>query len=376
MENEFLFRDSPPYPIEVKSSKGNYLISKDGRKYLDFMAGWCVGNAGWQRKEIVNTIKKFSGPTYVQPDFIYARWEELAKKLVSLMPASNYTCFKATGGTEAVEIALKTAKAHNKREKFIAFKDAYHGQSLTCLALVGIEDHEKNFGPFSKNFLRINTENWEETTNQAVGLIEKGDVCAFISEPIICNLGVIEPPKSFFQKVADACKKTSTVLISDEIATGFGRTGKMFGFEHYGIEPDIITCAKGLSSGYAPIGAVIAKKDVAEEMHFPFSNYSTFGWHPLAVEAALKNIEVIEKEKLVENSEKIGEYLKEKISGFSNVQGRGLCVGFEAQNSFRDDCQKDCLIIVSLCNRAMLFPSLNVTKKEVDNAVKIMQKHI
>jgi len=376
MEEKFLFREVPPLQVDVVSSKGSYLIDKNGKKYLDFITGWGVGNAGWSKKEIRAAVRKFKGPDYVLPTYIYQRWEVLAEKLVSLLEKKDYTCFRATGGTEAVEIALKTAKAYNKREKFIAFKEAYHGQSFACMSLVRLPDHEKNFGPFSSNFIQIPAGDWEETTKQTVELIEKKDICAFIFEPIICNLGVVIPPQSFFDKVCKACKENDTIIICDEVATGFGRTGKWFGFEHHNLDPDIITIAKGFSSGYGAIGATIVKRKVAEAMRFDFSNYSTYGWHPLATESAIANIEYLKKNKLIEKSEKSGKYLMKQLSKFCEPQGKGLCIGFTRRNSdLTKKCQEDGLLISALGDRELLFPPLSVTKEEIDKAIKIIQKN-
>jgi acetylornithine/succinyldiaminopimelate/putrescine aminotransferase len=374
-QKEFLFRDSQPYPLEIIDSQGSYLIGKDGKRYLDFMAGWCVGNAGWKKKEILDAISKFKGPEYVPPTYIYNRWEVLAEKLVNLLSKKEGTCFRATGGTEAVEIALKISRAHNKRKKFLAFKGAYHGQSLACLSLVRMPHHEEHFGKFSEDYIQIQAGDWEKTTREAVKIIEGGEISAFVSEPIICNLGVIVPPKNFFNAVTKACKKTNTLFICDEVATGFGRTGKFFGLEHYNLDPDIITIAKGFSSGYAAIGATIAKPSVAESMRFEFSNYSTFGWHPLSVEAAISNMDYILKENLVENATQNGEYLMKKLSAFCNPEGKGLCIGFAEKRSGTDlRCLKNGLILTALEGRVVLFPPLDISKKEIDTAVKIISE--
>ncbi|MCK5474817.1 MAG: aminotransferase class III-fold pyridoxal phosphate-dependent enzyme, partial [Candidatus Aenigmarchaeota archaeon] len=202
------------------------------------------------------------------------------------------------------------------------------------------------------------------------------DICAFIAEPIICNLGVIVPPKSFFEQVCNACKETDTLFIADEVATGFGRTGKMFAFEHFGIEPDIITIAKGFSSGYTPIAATIAKKNISESMRFDFSNYSTYGWHPLSVECAISNIEYLKKNNLVEKSKKSGNYLMQRLSEFCEPEGKGLCVGFDIKNqNIEQDCLNDGLIITTLYDRASLFPSLDIGEKEIDKAVDIIRNN-
>ncbi len=120
---EFLFRDTPSYPLEIVNSKGSNLIDKNGKNYLDFTAGWCVGNAGWKKKEILDAITKFKGPEYVPPNYIYRRWESLAEKIISLLPKKEGTCFRATGGTESVEIALKISRAYNKRRKFLHLRE-------------------------------------------------------------------------------------------------------------------------------------------------------------------------------------------------------------------------------------------------------------
>jgi acetylornithine/succinyldiaminopimelate/putrescine aminotransferase len=373
---EYLFRDVKPYALEVVDSNGSYLINKSGDKYLDLLAGWCVGNSGWKNAKILNHIKKFNGPTYVMMDFQYARWEVLAKKFVNLMPTDNYVCFKATGGTEAVEIAMKIARAHTKRKKFIAFKEAYHGQSLAALSLVKISEHEKHFGKLFEDFLQVTTTDWDKTTKEVVELISKGDIAAFISEPIILNLGVVIPPKSFFDEISKACKKNRTLLIMDEVASGFGRTGKMFGFEHFDIIPDIVTIAKGTSGGYGGIGATIAKDEIAKSMHFEFSNYSTYGWHPLSVEAAIANIDYIQQNNLIEKSKKSGKYLMDKLSSFSSPEGKGLCIGVPCKNkNIVMDCFSDKLIVGYYFDRILICPSLEISENEIDGAISIIKRH-
>jgi 4-aminobutyrate aminotransferase-like enzyme len=369
---EFLFRDRR-WPLDVAATKGSYVISKGGKKYLDFKTGWGVGAFGWNNASLNAAIRRFRGPTYVMPTYYYEQWETLAKKLVSLMPTRDYACFRATGGTEAVEVALKISKAYNKREKFIAFDNAYHGQSLACMALVGL--HEKKFGPYPANYLRLKAADWEKTTLQAVEAINSKKFCAFISEPLITNLGIIVPPVSFFRAVKSACEETGTVFIMDEVVTGFGRTGKWFGFEHFGIKPDIIALAKGFSAGYSAIGATIAGKKIAESMRFDFSNYSSFGWHPLGTEAALATINYIEKKSLVKKSEIMGNYLAKELARFCRPEGKGLCIGFEAKKGFKNACLRDGLIIGNVESRAVLFPPLDAKKEELAMAAEIIRKN-
>lgn len=369
---ETLFRDNPGYPIWVTNQNGSTTTDKRGRKYLDMMTGYSLGNAGWNNPVIRKAIQNLKGPTYVAPDFYYQRWQDLSEKLVGLMPNPQYTCFRTTGGTEAVEVALKTAKAHNGRQKFVALDGAYHGQSLACLALVGL--HENKFGPYGNQYIRL-PRNWNEAKEKALNAIEKGDVCAYISEPIICNWGIMVPPKGFLEDIRKACIKTDTVFIMDEVMTGFGRTGEWFGYEHFGLTPDIVTIAKGFSSGHAPIGATIVNTKIAEGMRFDFSNYSSFGWHPLGVEAAIANIDYIQKKKLVEKSKKDGKYLMDQVKDLGKVEGKGLCMGLEIRNDqFHLDCLKKGLITNTYSGRTLLLPPLTISRKEIDQAVNIMRK--
>lgn len=367
----FLFRDRPAYPIQVADQKGSFVIDPQGKKLLDFMSGWSIGQGGWKNPELLNAIQQFNGPSYVPPDFQYKPWEQLAEALVKRMPNNHYTCFKATGGTEAVEIALKTAKAFNGRNQFIAFKDAYHGQSLTELALGGL--HEKQFGPYPDNYIRLSTD-WKTAKQQALEAIEKQTVCAFISEPIICNLGIVVPPKGFLEDIRKACTQTDTVFIMDEVMTGFGRTGKWFGFEHFDLKPDIVAIAKGFSSGHAVIAATITAQKIAKAMEFDFSNYSSFGWHPLSVAVALANIEYIQQNKLVEKAEKDGAYLSKQLEPIAKTEGKGLCLSFPTTNPrLEEQCLEKGLILPYFRNRALMLPPLTVTKTELDQSVQIIQ---
>ena len=367
---EYLFRDQPPDRLNVSGSKGSYVLA-NGKKYLDFGMGWCVGNSGWGNAAIEGSFRKFRGPVYVTPTAEYEGWERLSSQLVSLMPDKGMTCFRSTGGTEAVEVALKASRAFNRRKKFMAFQNAYHGQSLACLGLVGI--HEDKFGPYPDDYVRLPSD-WKKALEMAISKIRKREICAFISEPIIANQGVRVPPEGFLKEIREECERTDTVFIMDEVATGFGRTGKWFGFEHFGLEPDIVTVGKGFSSGYAPIGATIAREGIAEKMKFPFSVYSTFGWHPLSVEASIANIKYIRKKGLVENSRRMGEYLAGKLAEF-RPEGKGLCVGFDQKNSdFEKDCLEQGMIVYSFNTKVVLFPSLEVSKKEIDRAVEIIKE--
>ena len=377
-----LGRESPGGPLEVLGAEGSWLITRDGR-YLDLMMGWCVGNAGWGNQRIQEALRNFKGPAYVQPHYLYERWVVLAEKLQQIVPVDGPgKCFRATGGTEAVEIALQAARAHTGRAAFLSVEGSYHGHSLGTMS-VGSGGFKKSFGELMPNCHKGGLPLDEKAARKAEQLLETRTIAAVIAEPIICNLGVYEPEPDFWPLVADACRRTGTVLIMDEVATGFGRTGKMFACEHYGLRPDIITLGKGLSSGYGALGAAVMSPRLAKSMEFLFSSYSTFGWLPICVEAAIANVDYLLEKRLWENAEKMGRYLKagiEKIAFKSpvTVSGRGLAlaVKFEdadyatgvAQRAFANK-----LIVADIGNNPfLLFPSLEIDRETADAALAIL----
>ena len=379
-----LGRESPGGPIEVLGSEGSWLIARDGR-YLDFMMGWCVGNVGWGNPHILKALQDFKGPAYVQPHYLYERWVVLAEKLQRIVPVNGPgKCFRATGGTEAVEIALQAARVHTGRASFLSVEGSYHGHSLGTMS-VGSSGFKKSFGELMSDCYKGGLPLDEKAARQAEQLLETRKIAAVIAEPIICNLGVYEPEPAFWPMIAGACRRTGTVMIMDEVATGFGRTGKLFACEHYGLRPDIITLGKGLSSGYGALGAAVMSPELAKSMEFLFSTYSTFGWLPICVEAAIANVDYLLEKRLWENAEKMGQYLKagiEKISFKSpvKVSGRGLAlaVKFEDGGYATDVARrafKNKLIVADIGNNPfLLFPSLEIDRETADKALAILAR--
>ena len=359
--------------LEVIKTADSKITTKNGTKYLDFEGGWCVGNVGWNKKQLIDAMKNYVGPVYISPDYKSERREELAEKLTDLT-SKNYTCFMATGGTEAVEIALKTAKAYNKKEKFLAFKNAYHGHSLNCFALTG--RHADKFGAHDKSFTQVEFQNWDKTKADVISAISKGDVCAFVTEPILTHLGVLIPPRDFFTDIYKVCKENDTVFIADEVATGFGRCGKWFAYQNYDFQPDIIASSKGITSGHAVLGTTMVTHEVAESMKFDYSTYSTFGWHPISVEVALANIEYFKKNKIIENSKQTSIYLLQKLNEFTKAHGIGMSICLDGKyEKLAEKCRKDGLIISNAGKQPALYPALNITKEDIDKALQILKKH-
>jgi acetylornithine/succinyldiaminopimelate/putrescine aminotransferase len=380
--------EGAPVPFVVTKTRGPYLFDDKGRKYIDFVMGWCVGNIGWDVNEVTQRIKGFNGPTYVTPTFFYRQWAELAELLAKITPGDLTKTFRATGGTEAVEIALQAAMAHTQRHKFISIEGSYHGHSMGAMS-VGSSSFRGWYNNLLPGCYKIKPPLNEKAARQIEKLLSKKDIAAFIVEPIICNLGVEIPEKKFFSIVQKACKKYGTLLVADEVASGFGRTGRMFASEHYGLKPDIMCLAKGLTGGYGALGATIMTSKVARSFEFNFSFYSTFGWHPLNVEAALRNLHYLQsnKKKLLNNTRALSRYFKERIGKMAfkrsvEVRIKGLAIGLVFNDSRYSDqiierCMKNRLLVSDAgSGTVIMYPPLNLDMKVAGKGLAIFERSL
>ena len=193
-DKKYLGREGEPRKLIVSSSNGSYIYNDKGKRYIDFFMGWCVGNIGWNVAEVTKEIKKFNGPTYVSPNYYYESWAVLAELLAKITPGDLTKSFRATGGTEAVEIALQAAMSHTKRHKFISIEGSYHGHSIGAMSI-----GSSNFRNWYTNLLpdcyKVEAPLDEKAARKVEKLLSKRDIAAYISEPIVCNLGVEVPDK-------------------------------------------------------------------------------------------------------------------------------------------------------------------------------------
>lgn len=281
-DRQFVAREEPAEPVQVARSEGSFVFDHHGKRYIDFVMGWCVGNLGWGNEEILAAIRTFDGPAYVHPNYLCRPWSELAEMLAGVVPLKRAKCYRATGGSEAVEIALQVAMAATGRAGFVSLADAYHGNTLGARS-VGEGDRE-TYPNLLAHCHRVDPPLDDRAAEKVEWLLKGEKVAAFVMEPVVCNLGVLVPSQEFMTRVREACRKSGTLFVADEVATGFGRTGKLFASEHFGVEPDIMCLAKAITGGYAPMGATVVTAEVAEAAGVGF--YSTYGWHPLSVAAA------------------------------------------------------------------------------------------
>ena len=343
------------------SGHGSTLVDLEGREFLDGLAGLFVVAAGHGRAEIAEAMAEQARQVgYVAASrYTTPVTAQLAETLADLTVGDLSRTHFASGGSEAVETAIKIAKqvqalrGFTKRYKVIARRGSYHGATYGAMSVTSTSS-EKYFGPFvpgvsfvpSPNHYRndfgLEGEAGDAMCAAAIEqeIITQGPetVAAVIGEPISGSSGVHIPSQVYWRAVRDICDKYGVLLIMDEVVTGFGRTGKMFGAEHFGVVPDMATMAKGLSSGYAPIGAVIVRESVFEDFKAPHASLNhliTFGGNPVSAAAATKNLEILVDENLVERSAEAGRYLLDLLERLrehptvGDVRGAGLLCGVE-----------------------------------------------
>ncbi len=368
--------------FEVVRTEGCRVFAADGRSAIDFQSGWCVGNLGWSRPEIERVLRDFDGPAYVYPNHRYAPWEELAAALVGIAPPGLKRCFRATGGSEAVEIALQAAMLHTGRARFVTIEDCYHGNTLGPHSIGGSETRSlfPRLGLPVPRTMRPPLD--EARLAQVETALKPRDVAAMILEPVICNLGALVPDPAFMRGVQELCRRYGTLLILDEVATGFGRTGKMFAAEHSGIRPDIMTLAKAITAGFAPMGATLTSAAVAELM-LEAGAYSTYGWHPRSTAAALANLAWWRrnKETLLTHVGEINALFVKRLAalGLGPVQGEGLALGVATESEAKAErikarCLKEGLIVAAEGEVVTLFPPLVIDEATAVEGLDILER--
>lgn len=285
-----------PRLIEVARAEGVYLYGPDGTRYIDLVSGFAVSNIGHRHPRVIEAIKgqldRYLHIT-VYGEFVQAPQVELATKLVSVLPSSLNSVYFTNSGAEATEGAMKIAKRYTGRREFIAAHNAYHGSTQGALSLIGNAEYHRAYAPLLPDihFIPYND-------SSALDSITT-DTAAVILEAVQGEAGIRVPDIAYVQAVRKRCDETGALLVFDEIQTGFGRTGKLFAFEHYGIVPDILLLAKGMGGGM-PIGAFIADREVMGVIkdNPMLGHITTFGGHPVSCAAALASLNVILEEGL------------------------------------------------------------------------------
>ena len=414
-------------PLIIIEGKGMRVWNTAGREHLDAVSGgvWTV-NVGYGREEIADAVRDqlvklnyFANSAGSIPGALFA------ERLISKMPGMTRVYY-SNSGSEANEKAYKIVRqiAHNKyggKKHKILYRDRdYHGTTITALSSGGQTQRREQYGPFTPGFVEVPhcleyRSQWGDVDDYGVRaanaieevIVREGadTVGGLILEPITAGGGVIEPPKGYWDRVQEICKKYDILLIIDEVVCGMGRTGTWFGYQHYGVQPDIVTMAKGVASGYAAISCTVTteavfdlfKADPDDPMSY-FRDISTFGGCAAGPAAALENMRILEDEKLLENCSAMGEYLIEKLEGLKakhdiigDVRGKGLFCGAElvADRETKEavderfaqaivaDCMTNSAVIIGVTNRSIaglnntlcLSPALICTKSDLDEVV-------
>lgn len=327
----------------IEKGEGIYLTDKKGKVFIDAMSSLWNVNIGHGRKELGEAAKQQMDKLAFSSAFSTFSHEpiiQLAKKLADLAPPSLNATFFTSGGSESNDSAFKLVRHYWKiqnqpeRNKIVSLKRGYHGVAAGSTSATGIPEFWAMAGDLQVGFVHAETPYWEGTKasiDSIRAVIEAEgpeSIAAFIAEPIQGAGGVLIPPNDYFKEIRKLCDEYGIVFIADEVITGFGRTGSMFGLDDSGVEPDMMTFAKGVTSGYIPLGGVM----VSDKIHDVLKEKSegtlfhgfTYSGHPTAAAVALKNIEIIENEGLVENSRKMGELL---LKGFKEMKADSTIVG-------------------------------------------------
>ena len=321
-----------PFGIEVVSAEGIYLIDREGKRYIDLISGIAVSNLGHQNEHIKSALlDQLNKHLHVMVfgEFSQEIQNKLAQKLATFLPESLNCLYVVNSGTEANEAALKLAKRATGKTRLVSFKGAYHGSTHGSLSVSGNEQKKYAFRPLLPDVIQLPFNDCD-----ALDSIDH-QVAGVIIEPIQGDAGVRIPSKEFMAKLRKICDDHCILLIADEIQTGFGRTGKLFAYEHFDIVPDIMTIGKAFGGGM-PIGGLVTSQKIMSlfTTNPPLGHITTFGGHPMCCAGALAGLEVLENENIVSNVEQKGvlfeSLLKHKL--IKEIRRKGLFFAIELEN--------------------------------------------
>jgi acetylornithine/succinyldiaminopimelate/putrescine aminotransferase len=362
-----------PRLLEVDRAEGSYIIDTQGKKYLDLVSGFAVSNLGHRHPKVIEAIKKQLDKylhVTVYGEYVQAPQVKFAEKLASVLPETLSSVYFTNSGAEACEGALKLAKKYTNRSQIIAFNQSYHGSTHGALSVMGNEEYKQAYRPLLPDIHFINLNHVND-----LDLITDETACVIL-EVIQGEAGVKVPDLAYIKALRMKCDQTGTLLIFDEIQTGFGRTGKLFAFEHFGVIPDILMLAKGMGGGM-PVGGFIASKQIMDVLKDNpiLGHITTFGGHPVSCAAGLATLQAILDEKLV-----AGVFAKEELfkkhlvhPKIKEIRGKGLMLSIQLDSfSQVEEVSKRCVakgVIIDWflhCDTAMrIAPPLIITNEEI-----------
>jgi 4-aminobutyrate aminotransferase-like enzyme len=407
-----MFRD----PMVVVEGSGAIVRDSEGREYIDLMGEHGVNFIGHRRPEVVRAIKDQADKLiFMSTDISTSPASELAKRLAEMAKPLN-RCYFLNAGAEAVECALYLARKRKARYEVIGLYGAFHGRTYGARSLVGWSGYKKGMGPYLPGAMLAPSYycyrcslglEYPGCGLQCAKILEdvikyqsSGDIAAFIAEPIQGTAGNIPAPDGYFKEVKKILDANDILFIDDEVFTGFGRTGRIFCIEHYGVQPDIITCGKAMGGGM-PISAVLTNEDVARAFAVDAMMYfTTFGSHPISCAAALASINVILGERLHERAARLGDYFMKRLRELAgkheligDVRGKGLMIGVELvkdrrtkepareeSRRLREECRRRGVIMPAgqgwLGNVIRMYPPAAITEEQIDRSVEVLDESL
>lgn len=398
-------------PVVIEKAQGAIIIDIEGKNYIDCFSGIAVTNAGHCNEKVSEAAKAQMDKLVHCCSYVYYSQPtaDLAEKLAQITPGRLQKTFFGNGGAEAIEGAMRLAKQFTGKTEFIGLQASFHGRSYATLSVTGNNARKRRGGPYMvgctflpapycyRCFFELEYPKCRLRCARALEDIIRfntyDSVAGFIAEPLLGEGGIITPPDDYFLEIEKILKKHEILLLVDEVQTGFGRAGKMFGIEHYGVEPDIMMMAKGIADGF-PLSGFIAREEIADSFK-PGDHLSTFGGNPVSCAAALANIEFLEEQNLADEALKKGEYLKDQLERLKakhkligEVRGKGLMIGIELvrDHASKTPASDEGKKIREIClgngvllgfggiyaNVLRIQPPLVISQGQMENVVKVL----
>jgi 4-aminobutyrate aminotransferase len=400
-------------PVEVAQASGTKIVDRSGKEYLDCFSGISVTNAGHGHPKVIAAARAQMEDLVHCCTYVYysPRAGELCKRLAEITPGELTKSFLGNSGAEALEGGMRLAKQFTGKRELVALTHSFHGRTNATLSITGNSGRKKRGGPYLTGVAfapapyayrcpfgsKDEAESARRCADYLADVVRyqtSGDVAAFIAEPVLGEGGIIVPHPDYFKLVKQILDDAGILFICDEVQSGFGRTGKMFAIEHYGVEPDIMTLAKGIADGF-PISAFIARPGVSEAFT-PGDHLSTFGGNPVSCAAAIANIDVLEEEKLADNAAARGEQIMSTMRAFQKdcallgeVRGKGLMIGLELVSDkdktpaaeqakqVRKWCREEGILVGvggTLANVIRIQPPLVLSEEEAEKVTDVLKK--